>query len=76
MNFGEVKEYMRRVGIVTKTVTHGTFKKKPSKCKLAKLSDLDAQPLAPIVEEVVDVKVEEVQNDNEVDLVVEEITNQ
>jgi hypothetical protein len=51
--------------------------KKPSQSKLAKLSDLDAQPLAPIVEEtVVDVKVEEVQSADEVDLVVEEITNQ
>lgn len=76
MNVDEVKEYMRRVGIDTKTVTPGASKKKPSKCKLAKLSDLDAQPLAPIVEEVVDVKVEEVQTGDEVDLVVEEITNQ
>lgn len=76
MNVDEVKEYMRRVGIDPSAFTPGASKKKPSKCKLAKLSDLDAQPLAPIVEEVVDVKVEEVQTGDEVDLVVEEITNQ
>ena len=77
MNVDGVKDYMRRLGIDPSVFTPGASKKKPSKCKLAKLSDLDAQPLAPIVEEtVVDVKVEEVQSVDEVDLVVEEITNQ
>ena len=77
MNVDEIKEYMKRVGIDSSNFTLGSKVKKPSQSKLAKLSDLDAQPLAPIVEEtVVDVKVEEVQNGDEVDLVVEEITNQ
>ena len=77
VNVDEIKEYMKRVGIDSANFTAGSKVKKPSQSKLAKLSDLDAQPLAPIVEEtVVDVKVEEVQNGDEVDLVVEEITNQ
>ena len=77
MNVDEIKEYMKRVGIDSANFTAGSKVKKPSQSKLAKLSDLDAKPLAPIVEEtVVDVKVEEVQNGDEVDLVVEEITNQ
>jgi hypothetical protein len=77
MNVDEIKQYMKRVGIDSSNFTLGSKVKKPSQSKLAKLSDLDAQPLAPIVEEtVVDVKVEEVQNGDEVDLVVEEITNQ
>ena len=77
VNVDEIKEYMKRVGIDSANFTAGSKVKKPSQSKLAKLSDLDAQPLAPIVEEtVVDVKVEEVQSADEVDLVVEEITNQ
>ena len=77
VNVDEIKEYMKRVGIDSANFTAGSKVKKPSQSKLAKLSDLDAKPLAPIVEEtVVDVKVEEVQNGDEVDLVVEEITNQ
>jgi hypothetical protein len=77
VNVDEIKEYMKRVGIDSANFTAGSKVKKPSQSKLAKLSDLDAQPLAPIVEEtVVDVKVEEVQSVDEVDLVVEEITNQ
>ena len=77
VNVDEIKEYMKRVGIDSANFTPGSKVKKPSQSKLAKLSDLDAQPLAPIVEEtVVDVKVEEVQAADEVDLVVEEITNQ
>jgi len=77
VNIDEIKEYMKRVGIDSANFTAGSKVKKPSQSKLAKLSDLDAQPLAPIVEEtVVDVKVEEVQSVDEVDLVVEEITNQ
>jgi len=78
MNVDEVKEYMKRVGINTATFTPNASKKKPSVCKLAKLADLGAQPVAPIVEEtaVVEVKVEEVQTGDEVDLVVEEITEQ
>jgi NADH/NAD ratio-sensing transcriptional regulator Rex len=77
VNVDEIKEYMKRVGIDSANFTAGSKVKKPSQSKLAKLSDLDAQPLAPIVEEtVVDVKVEEVQLGVEVDLVVEEITNQ
>ena len=77
VNVDEIKEYMKRVGIDSANFTAGSKVKKPSQSKLAKLSDLDAKPLAPIVEEtVVDVKVEEVQNGDEVDIVVEEITNQ
>ena len=77
VNVDEIKEYMKRVGIDSANFTAGSKVKKPSQSKLAKLSDLDAKPLAPIVEEtVVDVKVEEAQNGDEVDLVVEEITNQ
>jgi hypothetical protein len=77
VNVDEIKEYMKRVGIDSANFTAGSKVKKPSQSKLAKLSDLDAKPLAPIIEEtVIDVKVEEVQNGDEVDLVVEEITNQ
>ena len=77
VNVDEIKEYMKRVGIDSANFTAGSKVKKPSQSKLAKLSDLDAQPLAPIVEEtVVDVKIEEVQTGDEIDLVVEEITNQ
>lgn len=77
MNVDEVKEYMKRVGINTATFSPGASKKKPSTCKLAKLSDLGAQPVAPIVEETAVVEeVAEVKNVNEDDLVVEEITDQ
>jgi hypothetical protein len=77
MNVDEVKEYMKRVGINTATFTPNASKKKPSVCKLAKLADLGAQPVAPIVEETAVVEeVAEVKNVNEDDLVVEEITDQ
>ena len=71
VNVDEVKEYMKRVGVDSTNFTPGSKVKKASVSKLAKLSDLGAQPLAPIVEEVVEVK-----NVSEDDLVVEEITNQ
>jgi hypothetical protein len=67
------------LALILPVFTPGASKvKKPSQVQSSRsLSDLDAQPLAPIVEEtVVDVKVEEVQSADEVDLVVEEITNQ
>jgi len=69
---------MKRVGVDSTNFTPGSKVKKASVSKLAKLSDLGAQPIAPIVEEtaVVEVKVEEVQTGDEVDLVVEEITDQ
>ena len=78
INVDEVKEYMKRVGVDSTNFTPGSKVKKASVSKLAKLSDLGAQPIAPIVEEtaVVEVKVEEVQTGDEVDLVVEEITDQ
>ena len=77
INVDEVKEYMKRVGINTATFTPNASKKKPSVCKLAKLADLGAQPVAPIVEETAVVEeVAEVKNVNEDDLVVEEITDQ
>ena len=78
INVDEVKEYMKRVGVDSVNFTPGSKVKKASVSKLAKLSDLGAQPIAPIVEEtaVVEVKVEEVQTGDEVDLVVEEITDQ
>jgi len=77
MNVDEVKEYMKRVGINTAKFTPNASKKKPSVCKLAKLADLGAQPVAPIVEETAVVEeVAEVKNVNEDDLVVEEITDQ
>jgi hypothetical protein len=77
MNVDEVKEYMKRAGINTATFTPNASKKKPSVCKLAKLADLGAQPVAPIVEETAVVEeVAEVKNVNEDDLVVEEITDQ
>ena len=78
INVDEVKEYMKRVGVDSANFTPGSKVKKASVSKLAKLSDLGAQPIAPIVEEtaVVEVKVEEVQTGDEVDLVVEEITEQ
>jgi len=68
INVDEVKEYMRRVGIDPSAFTPGVSKKKPSKCKLAKLSDLGAQPLAPIVETV-----ESTDGD---EMTIEEITDQ
>ena len=78
INVDEVKEYMKRVGVDSVNFIPGSKVKKASVSKLAKLSDLGAQPIAPIVEEtaVVEVKVEEVQTGDEVDLVVEEITDQ
>ena len=78
INVDEVKEYMKRVGVDSTNFTPGSKVKKASVSKLAKLSDLGAQPIAPIVEETafVEVKVEEVQTGDEVDLVVEEITEQ
>ena len=77
VNVDEVKEYMKRVGVDSTNFTPGSKVKKASVSKLAKLSDLGAQPLAPIVEETAVVEeVVEVKNVSEDDLVVEEITNQ
>jgi hypothetical protein len=77
VNVDEVKEYMKRVGVDSTNFTPGSKVKKASVSKLAKLSDLGAQPLAPIVEETAVVEeVAEVKNVSEDDLVVEEITNQ
>lgn len=77
VNVDEVKEYMKRVGVDSTNFTPGSKVKKASVSKLAKLSDLGAQPLAPIVEETVaEEEVVEVKNVSEDDLVVEEITNQ
>ena len=77
MNVDEVKEYMKRVGVDSANFTPGSKVKKASVSRLAKLSDLGAQPLAPIVEETAVVEeVVEVKNVSEDDLVVEEITNQ
>ena len=69
MNVDEIKEYMNRVGVTGANFTPGNKVKKPSASKLAKLSDLGAAPLAPIV----DVKVEEVQVEDNVDLVITEV---
>jgi hypothetical protein len=77
INVDEVKEYMKRVGVDSANFTPGSKVKKASVSRLAKLSDLGAQPIAPIVEETVaEEEVAEVKNANEDDLVVEEITNQ
>ena len=77
VNVDEVKEYMKRAGVDSTNFTPGSKVKKASVSKLAKLSDLGAQPLAPIVEETAVVEeVAEVKNVSEDDLVVEEITNQ
>jgi hypothetical protein len=77
INVDEVKEYMKRVGVDSANFTPGSKVKKASVSRLAKLSDLGAQPIVPIVEETVaEEEVAEVKNANEDDLVVEEITNQ
>jgi hypothetical protein len=68
INVDEVKEYMKRAGIDSANFTPGSKVKKASSSKLAKLSDLGAQPLAPIVETV-----ESVDDD---EMIIEEITDQ
>ena len=73
INVDEMKEYMKRTGISNANFVPGQATKvvraKKNVVPVQKLADLNAQP-----EPVVDVKVEEVQTNEEVDLVVTEIT--
>jgi hypothetical protein len=73
MNVKEVQEYLDRTGISKSGFQPGQVQKKVSTAKLAnkvkKLADLNAKP-----EPKVDLKVEEVQTNESVDLVITEIT--
>ena len=72
INVDEIKEYMNRVGVTSSNFSPGSKVKKPSASKLAKLSDLGAKPLPQ--QTIVKIKTKEVKSDEEIDLVITEVT--
>ena len=72
INVDEIKEYMNRVGVTSSNFSPGSKVKKPSVSKLAKLSDLGAKPLPQ--QTIVKIKTKEVKSDEEIDLVITEVT--